>query len=63
MKTFSMQGYKVGEPSQYEYLGREEPFRFEQIVLRAWSEGLVSQSKAAVLLNLKVSEFMERYLI
>jgi Zn-dependent peptidase ImmA (M78 family)/DNA-binding XRE family transcriptional regulator len=63
MKAFSMQGYKSGEPSQYEYLGREEPFRFEQIVLRAWSEGLVSQSKAAVLLNLKVAEFMERYLV
>ena len=63
IRDISMKGYKTKEPLQFDFKGREEPLRFEQIVLSAWSEGMISLGKASVLLNMKQGEFMERYMI
>ncbi len=43
-----------------EYAGRESSSRFEQLVLRAASEGMVSQTKGAALLNEPLADFRER---
>ncbi|ACT95372.1 helix-turn-helix domain-containing protein [Dyadobacter fermentans] len=41
------------------FAGIEEPYRFQQLLLRALACGIVSESKAASLMNMKVAEFRE----
>jgi Zn-dependent peptidase ImmA (M78 family) len=50
--------WQVEEP--YDYLGTEESKRFEQLLYRALGEELISHSKAAGLLNLKLAEFKQK---
>ncbi len=52
------EGWHRKEPG--EYAGRESSSRFEQLVLRAASEGMVSQTKGAALLNEPLADFRER---
>jgi Zn-dependent peptidase ImmA (M78 family)/DNA-binding XRE family transcriptional regulator len=54
-------GWKVHEP--VEYLGVEESNRFDQLLLRALAEELISISKAASLRNQSLAEFREKFLI
>lgn len=56
--NYKKQRMHKGEPGQY--AGREGSSRFEQLVLRAASEGLVSQTKGAALLNEPLVDFRER---
>lgn len=54
-KYIIQMGWKVVEP--YEYEGKEESNRFDQLLFRALSEELISLSKAASLDNMKLAEF------
>ncbi len=54
-------GWKVEEPGEYK--GEEKSNRFEQLLYRALAEDLISISKAAGLMNLKVSEFKAKSLM
>jgi Zn-dependent peptidase ImmA (M78 family)/transcriptional regulator with XRE-family HTH domain len=54
-KYIVQMGWKVVEP--YEYEGKEESNRFDQLLFRALSEELISLSKAASLDNMKLAEF------
>lgn len=56
--TYKQQRWHKGEPG--EYAGRETSSRYEQLVLRAASEGMVSQTKGAALLNEPLADFRER---
>jgi Zn-dependent peptidase ImmA (M78 family) len=56
--NYKKQRWHKGEPG--EYSGREISSRFEQLVLRATSEGMVSQTKGAALLNEPLVDFRER---
>lgn len=56
--SYKQQRWHKGEPG--EYAGRETSSRFEQLVLRAASEGMVSQTKGAALLNEPLADFRER---
>jgi Zn-dependent peptidase ImmA (M78 family) len=56
--NYKTQRWHKGEPG--EYAGREVSSRFEQLVLRATSEGMVSQTKGAALLNEPLVDFRER---
>lgn len=47
--------WKIDEPVEYD--GTEESKRFEQLLLRALMEGLISMSKAASLSNQSLAEF------
>jgi len=48
-------GWKIEEPG--EYRGEEKSNRFEQLLYRALAEDLISMSKAAHLMNMKLAEF------
>ncbi len=50
-KVFAVNGWKVREPSE---LGAEPSERFERLCLRALSEGVISESRAAELLRTSV---------
>lgn len=54
-------GWKKEEP--YEYAGKEQSTRFDQLIYRALSEDLVSISKAAALKNMKLSEFRTKMMM
>jgi Zn-dependent peptidase ImmA (M78 family)/DNA-binding XRE family transcriptional regulator len=54
-KYIIQMGWKVVEP--YNYEGKEESNRFDQLLFRALSEELISLSKAASLDNMKLAEF------
>lgn len=41
------------------FAGSEEPYRFQQLLLRALACGIISESKAASLMNMKVAVFRE----
>ncbi|WP_291033138.1 XRE family transcriptional regulator [Dyadobacter sp. 50-39] len=41
------------------FAGIEEPYRFQQLLLRALACGIISESKAASLMNMKAAEFRE----
>ena len=56
--SYKKHRWHKGEPGQY--TGREISSRFEQLVLRAASEGIVSQTKGAALLNEPLVDFRER---
>jgi len=56
--TYKRQGWHKREPGAY--AGHEHSRRFEQLVLRAASEGMVSQTKGAALLNEPLVDFRER---
>ena len=56
--TYKKEHWHKGEPGKY--TGREMSSRFEQLVLRATSEGIVSQTKGAALLNEPLVDFRER---
>jgi Zn-dependent peptidase ImmA (M78 family)/DNA-binding XRE family transcriptional regulator len=43
------------------YCGKEEPFRFKQLLFYAVSEEIISFSKAADLWNMSISEFREEF--
>ncbi|WEK35649.1 MAG: XRE family transcriptional regulator [Candidatus Pseudobacter hemicellulosilyticus] len=57
MMDYNRIGYQNGEPGQF--LGSEQSKRFLQLVLRAYSEDLISSSKAAVLNGQKMFEFRD----
>ena len=48
-------GWRKNEP--FEYVGLEKSFKFDQLLLRAYAEGVISMSKAASLKNISLSEF------
>lgn len=50
-------GFKVNDTDGFP--GNEQPYRFQQLLLRALACGIVSESKAASLLNMKVAAFRE----
>ena len=50
-------GWRVDEPSAYDYEGKESSCRFEQLLYRALVEEQISMSKAASLKNQTVEEF------
>jgi Zn-dependent peptidase ImmA (M78 family) len=52
------QGWRKQEPGQY--AGSESSARFEQLVVRAASEAVISESKGAALLNEPFVDFRER---
>lgn len=45
------------------YIGREQTFRFNQLVNRAAAENVISMSKAANLSNMKLSEFRKEFVV
>jgi len=49
--------YKKDEAKDFH--GREQSDRFEQLLLRALVTGVISESKAAALMNMKVGQFLE----
>jgi len=55
--------WKINEPSQYKFEGKEFSKRFNQLIFRALAENLISKNKAAALNNQTVSEFMEKSLL
>lgn len=57
-KSFSKLGYRKDEPG--DYLGEESSDRFDQLILRAVAEEIVSMSKAAALSNQKLSVFRDQ---
>lgn len=50
-------GWKVKEPQEFDFEGNEKSNRMLQLILRAISEELITSSKAAALLNMKLTEF------
>ena len=54
-------GWKVLEPFEYE--GKENSNRFDQLIYRALSEEIISMSKAASLKNQKLAEFRSNTMI
>ena len=60
-KYINQMGWKVDEP--YEYQGKEESSRFDQLIFRALSEDIISMSKAAALNNMKLAEFRSKTLV
>ena len=54
-------GWKIHEPTEYK--GVEESNRFDQLLLRALAEEIISVSKAASLRNQSLAEFREKILI
>lgn len=60
-KYINQMGWKVDEP--YEYEGKEESNRFDQLIFRALSEDIISMSKAASLNNMKLAEFRSKTLM
>ncbi|HHW14104.1 MAG TPA: helix-turn-helix domain-containing protein [Firmicutes bacterium] len=55
-REFRTQGWHVKEPGSQ--VPPEEPKRMAQLVLRAYAEGLVSESRAAELLGVPLGEFL-----
>ena len=53
-------GYRINEPGNY--IGIEQSNRFENLVMRAVSEEVISQSKSAALLNMDIASFRSKYL-
>lgn len=60
-RYINQMGWKVDEP--YEYEGKEESNRFDQLIFRALSEDIISMSKAASLNNMKLAEFRSKTLM
>lgn len=60
-RYINQMGWKVDEP--YEYEGKEESNRFDQLIFRALSEDIISMSKAAALNNMKLAEFRSKTLV
>jgi Zn-dependent peptidase ImmA (M78 family)/DNA-binding XRE family transcriptional regulator len=56
-RFYSKKGWKTKEPEDYN--GEEKSNRFDQLLLRAYAEELITSSKAASLKNLKLAEFRE----
>jgi len=61
MFLLSKWGYKKQEPEKYDYQGSEKSTRFEQLLFKALAEELISQSKAAGLMNMKLADFLDEY--
>jgi Zn-dependent peptidase ImmA (M78 family)/DNA-binding XRE family transcriptional regulator len=56
------QGWKSGKtPEPGQYIGREYPNRFRQLVERAVAEGIISMSKGAELRNIGLVEFRKGF--
>jgi Zn-dependent peptidase ImmA (M78 family) len=60
-RYINQMGWKIDEP--YEYQGKEESNRFDQLIFRALSEDIISMSKAAALNNMKLAEFRSKTLM
>jgi len=60
-RYINQMGWKVDEP--YEYQGKEESSRFNQLIFRALSEDIISISKAASLSNMKLADFRSKTLL
>ena len=54
---FKKQGWRKREPG--DQLGSEEPIRMKRLVYRAWSEGIISESRAGELLGEALQTFCE----
>lgn len=63
MAHMKQMGWKLVEPSEYQYRGMEKSNRFKQLLYRALAEDLISMSKAAELSNMKLAEFRSKSLI
>lgn len=59
MRAFSAKGFRKQEPGVW--VPSEVPRLFEQLVLRALAEDMISESKAAELVGLSSREFRERF--
>jgi Zn-dependent peptidase ImmA (M78 family) len=62
MFFISQMGFKTEEPIDFDYMGQEESYRFNQLLLHALAEEHISMSKAAALSNMKLAEFREKNL-
>jgi len=60
-KYISQMGWRVHEP--FEYKGKEESSRFDQLIYRSLAEEIITMSKAASLKNMKLAEFRKKSLI
>jgi Zn-dependent peptidase ImmA (M78 family) len=58
MRTFSSNGWRKMEP--WESIPSERPHLFEQLVMHALAEDMVSTSKAAELMSLPLNDFRSR---
>lgn len=58
----SQMGFKTEEPAEFDYKGEEQSNRFNQLLMRALAEELISMSKAAALSNMKLAEFRDKNL-
>jgi len=56
-KFYSKMGWKNHEPEEYK--GEEKSNRFDQLLLRAYAEEIITSSKAASLKNLRLAEFRD----
>ena len=63
MFFISQMGFKTEEPGDFDYMGQEESYRFNQLLLHALAEEHISMSKAAALSNMKLAEFREKNLM
>jgi Zn-dependent peptidase ImmA (M78 family) len=61
IQQFKNNGFLEKEPVDYDYCGKEESYRFKQLVFKALAEGFVTQSKAAGLMNMKLADFRETF--
>ncbi len=60
---FKQFGWRVDEPAEYDFEGREESSRFEQLIFRALAEEQISTSKASALQNKRLADFRKEYSI
>lgn len=56
-QEFRDRGWMDEEPREFDFPAKEESNRMLQLAIRGVSEGVITQNKAAALLNLKLSEF------
>jgi Zn-dependent peptidase ImmA (M78 family) len=60
-KMLSQYGWRKREPEEFDFEGSEKSNRFDQLLLKGVTEGVLTSSKAASLKNMKLAEF-RRYL-
>ena len=56
-KLLSQYGWRKREPEEFDFEGSEKSNRFDQLLLKGVTEGVLSSSKAASLKNMKLADF------
>lgn len=49
--------WRIKEPEEFDFKGAEKSNRFDQLILRGVTEGVITSSKAASLMNMKLATF------